>query len=70
MRPSDVFAAELRRRRLDQRLTQKTLAQRAGLSRTEIVMLERGEGSPRLDTIVIVAERLGTTAAEMLEGLR
>lgn len=70
MRPSDVFAAELRRRRHEMHLTQQKLAESAGLSRTEIVMLERGEGSPRLDTIVAIAERFGSTASEMLAGIR
>jgi len=70
MRPSDVFAAQVRRRRRELQLTQQKLADSTGLSRTEIVMLERGEGSPRLDTIVALAERFGSTAAEMLAELR
>lgn len=69
-RPSDVFAAEVRRRRHELQLTQQKLADGTGLSRTEIVMLERGEGSPRLDTIVSIAERFGSTAAEMLAEIR
>lgn len=70
MRPSDAFATEVRRRRHQLQLTQQALADSTGLSRTEIVMLERGEGSPRLDTIVSLAERFGTTASEMVAEIR
>lgn len=70
MRPSDAFATEVRRRRQQLQLTQQALADSTGLSRTEIVMLERGEGSPRLDTIVSLAECFGTTASEMVAEIR
>ncbi len=66
MKPSELLAAEVRRRRSGLGLTQQALADRAGLSRTEIVMVERGEGSPRLDTIVAIASGVGITAAELL----
>ncbi|MHB1467913.1 MAG: helix-turn-helix domain-containing protein [Solirubrobacteraceae bacterium] len=70
MRPTDQFGEQLRRVRTEQQLTQEQLAEASGLHRTEISLLERGKRTPILDTIVAVANGLGVTPSELLEGVR
>lgn len=57
----------LRRRRSD--LSQIETAQRSGLHRTEISLLERGLRVPRLDTIVQVAAGVEVEPCELLTGM-
>lgn len=57
----------LRRRRSD--LSQIETAQRSGLHRTEISLLERGLRVPRLDTIVQVAAGVEVEPCELLAGM-
>jgi transcriptional regulator with XRE-family HTH domain len=64
------FAANLRRRRTDAGLSQEALAERAGLHRTAVGLLERCKRSPRLETIVSLAHALGLdSTCELLEGV-
>ncbi len=61
----DSFGARLRRAREAAGLTQEDLADRAGLSLTTIVALERGEHrSPRQATISALVDALGLTGFE------
>jgi transcriptional regulator with XRE-family HTH domain len=53
----------LRRRR---GWTQRELAERAGVTHTTIVRLERGGSDPNISTIRKVAEALGVSPAEVL----
>lgn len=46
-------------RRIALRLTQQTLADLAGVSRSSVQALERGAGSIKLGSVVEVAEALG-----------
>jgi transcriptional regulator with XRE-family HTH domain len=46
--------------------TQRELAQRAGVTQTTIVRLERGDTEPVISTIRKVAEALGVPPAEIL----
>ena len=55
------------RRRSD--LSQVKAAERAGLHRTEISLLERGLRVPRLDTIVQVAAGVGAEPCDLLAGM-
>jgi transcriptional regulator with XRE-family HTH domain len=57
----------IRRRR---GFSQERLAWRAGLSRDTIHKLETGKRSPRLGTILILADTLGVDPGEFLKGLR
>ena len=50
-------------------ISQEELADRAGLHRTEISLLERGGRSPRLGTIVRLASALEVPAGELLHGM-
>jgi transcriptional regulator with XRE-family HTH domain len=69
MEPREAFARNLRGQRLRAELSQERLAHRCGLHRTEISLLERGVREPRLSTIVRLARALGTTPAELVQGV-
>jgi transcriptional regulator with XRE-family HTH domain len=50
-------------------LSQQGTAERAGLHRTEISLIERGQRLPRLDTIVKLAGALEVEPCALLEGM-
>lgn len=60
------FGKVVRRRRLDARLSQEALSERAGLHRTYIGLLERGLRMPSIYVARQVALALGTTVAALL----
>jgi transcriptional regulator with XRE-family HTH domain len=51
-------------------LSQEALARRSGLSRDGIYKLEMGRRSPRLGTLLALADALNVAPGELLEGLR
>jgi len=63
------FGENLRRCRGTAGLSQERLAERAGLHRTEIGLLERGERVPRIDTLIKVATALDVDPGELLVGI-
>lgn len=65
-----VFGPSLKRIRTQRGLTQEELAQRAGLHRTEISLLERNQRKPVLETIVAISRAMQMTAAELLKEVR
>jgi transcriptional regulator with XRE-family HTH domain len=70
--PADVgaqFGENLRRCRKEGGLSQEETAFRAGLARTEISLLERGQRVPRVDTAARLADAVGVSTAELLEGI-
>lgn len=50
-------------------LSQEALAFLAGLHRTEIGLLERGERCPRIDTVVKLAAALNASVDDLVEGI-
>ncbi len=59
------FASLLKSYRLARGMSQEELAERAGLSRDAIGLLERGERrNPRRDTVALLAQALGLSADE------
>lgn len=68
--PHEVFARNLRAARTKRGLSQEALGAAAGLHRTEIGLLERGERDPRLATITKLARALRTTTAALVEGVK
>jgi transcriptional regulator with XRE-family HTH domain len=71
----DAFGVALRKLRGVSSLSQEQLAEKSGLHRTYISLLERGEKSPTLTTICKLASALGVTphnlvqeAEQILEG--
>lgn len=73
MSPEDVrrrFADNLRRLRERTGVSQEELAKTCELHRTEVSLLERCLRSPRLDTMMILADGLGLgSLAELVEGI-
>jgi transcriptional regulator with XRE-family HTH domain len=64
-----TFGKNLARHRRRIGLSQEALALRASLHRTEIGLLERGERTPRIDTIVKLAGGLGVPLNQLVEGI-
>lgn len=64
------FAENLRRLRERGGVSQENLARICNLHRTEVSLLERCLRSPRLDTLIILAEGLKLSSlAELVEGI-
>ena len=67
----EQFAENLRQARDRAGLSQEALADACDLHRTEISLLERSKRSPRLETIVILAQGLGLPdACELVRGIK
>lgn len=63
------FAANVRRVRKRLGISQEALGFRAGLHRTEVGLLERGERVPRIDTLIKLAAGLEVEPGVLLEGI-
>jgi DNA-binding XRE family transcriptional regulator len=57
--PAREFAATLLRYRSEHKLSQRTLAEKLGVSQPRVVKLESGEHNPEIDTIINAVRRLG-----------
>lgn len=62
-----IFAANVRRRRLELDLSQEGLAERAGVHRTYVGMLERGEKNVTIYNIERIAQALGVEPHHLLQ---
>jgi transcriptional regulator with XRE-family HTH domain len=51
-------------------MAQEALAERTGLHRTEIGLLERGARIPRIDTLLRLAVALSVEPSELLKGIQ
>ncbi len=69
MNVREQFGANVRRARKRTGMSQEALAFRAGIHRTEVGLLERGERMARIDTLLKVAAATDHTPAELLEGI-
>lgn len=65
--PKELLAANLRRLRTDIGLSQEELAERAGLHRTYVSSIERGERNVSVVNICLLAEALGVEPSELLK---
>lgn len=63
------FGLRLRQLRVGRRLSQEELAHAAGLHRTVIGFMERGERDVGVSKLWPVAEALGVTLSELFDGL-
>jgi transcriptional regulator with XRE-family HTH domain len=63
------FGRRLRRLRRDRDLSQEALAHMAGLDRTYVSGVERGERNPTLVNVCRLAGALGVDLAVLLEGV-
>ena len=68
--PEERFAANLRRQRLANGLSQEQLAAKTGLHPSEVSRLERAAREPRLGTIARLARALGVSAAKLVAGIK
>lgn len=59
----------IRELREERSWSQEEFADRCGLHRTAIGLLERAERMPRLDTLLTVSKGLGITVSDLLLGL-
>jgi transcriptional regulator with XRE-family HTH domain len=66
--PRDVFAVNLRARRIAAGLSQEALGKVSGMHYSEISRLERSKRDPRLGTIVKLARALNVKSGELLAG--
>jgi transcriptional regulator with XRE-family HTH domain len=67
---AEAFGSRLKQLRQDAGLTQKELAERAGLTLEGVAQLERGRRKPSWETVLALAKALGVpcTAFEADEG--
>lgn len=63
------FGANLLRARRRAGMSQEVAAIRAGLHRTEIGLLERGERVPKIDTLIKLAAATSVPPGQLLEGI-
>lgn len=63
------FGENLRRHRKQAGISQEALGCAAGLHRTEVGLLERGERTPRIDTVIKLCSSLEIGAGELLAGI-
>lgn len=70
MKPAGQFGRNLFMARRRMGVTQEALSVMAGLHRGTVNLLEGGHRSPRLPTIVALAEALGVDPGELVKGLR
>jgi transcriptional regulator with XRE-family HTH domain len=66
---ADRFGANLRRIRNRSGLSQEQLGRRADLHRTAIGLLEKGARTPRIDTLLKLAQGLPAEIDDLLEGI-
>lgn len=64
--PSQRLAVLLKTLRKERGLSQEALAERAGLHRNFISLVERSESQPTVDTLFRLADALGVTAVELV----
>ena len=63
------FAENLRVARARRNVSQEVVARAAGIHRTHISLLEGGQRSPRLSTLIRLAAGLGVDPSVLLEGI-
>lgn len=61
------FAINLKLERRKKKLSQESLARKAGISVSYVSMLERKQRTPPLDTLETIAKALGCHAVELLK---
>ncbi len=66
---AQVVGPKIGRLREESGLSQEELADRAGLHRTAISLLELGKRAPRIVTLVVIAGVLQVPASHLLDGI-
>jgi len=65
-REAKRFGAIIRRLRMEREWTLIDFGRKANMNPTYLGFLERGENSPTLDTVILLAKVLGTEASDVL----
>jgi transcriptional regulator with XRE-family HTH domain len=68
MSPRLIFAASLKAARLELEMSQETLAEMAGLHRTYIGQVERGERNISIDNMFRLSVAVNRSLTELLQG--
>lgn len=68
--PKQIFAHNLKKIRNQSGLSQEELAHRAGLHRTYISSVERGQRNISLENIFAIAEALSVPVADLLKPIK
>lgn len=68
--PLDEFGRRVREARQKLGLSQEELGERAGLHRTYIGHVERGEVNPSFKNVLLVAQALAVDPGDLIAGLR
>ena len=63
---SETASMNLKNTRIRRKLSQEALATKAGISVSYVSMLERGQRSPPLDTLELLAKALKVPATSLL----
>lgn len=66
MNHNKAFGKALRKLRLNAKMSQDVLAMESGLDRTFISLLELGQRSPTLDTILALSTALGMSMSHLV----
>ena len=64
--PAEAFGAVVRAIRMEEGVAQEALANRAGIERSHMGKIERGQHMPTLVMILRIASALGCSAGELL----
>lgn len=64
-----VLGHNVQRYRKKAEISQAQLARRCSLHRTEISLIERGQRTPKADTMLRIAASLGITTGDLVAGL-
>ncbi len=64
-----IVSKNLREVRTQQRLSQETIAKRSGISVSYVSMLERGQRTPRLETLESLAKALRVSPLYLMQEL-
>lgn len=65
--PSQRLAVLLRTLRTERHLSQEELAERAGLHRNFVSLIERGKSQPTVDNLFRLADALEISAVELIQ---
>jgi transcriptional regulator with XRE-family HTH domain len=65
-RAKQLVAANIKKQRKALGIPQDVLGARAGITRSQIQLIERGRTNPRLSTLVQIAQTLGVGVAQLL----
>lgn len=66
-RSSELVPQRVRELRQRKRWSQEKLAEEAGVSKDAVSRIERGDREPRIDTLEMIAEALGTNLSRLFD---